>query len=466
MPSFNIRINKIKEEIILFFSFLLSSVVSFIFFDSNKFYLAFPLIVLASLGAYVLISLIKRERGIEIFDAGAILIAITFLYCFFPLLSYALNGFENTIFVDNRFKEHSMNPIKMGNHSWNHIIYFFSLSFGYLYTRPKRKTVAFRDQLLKKTDNSEIFLGFFLLAMISAYQIIIPILFGETFPYFIKQLNNASSALFFVMSIWFFTICLVKDNALFKILLFFYVIFEFYKLIFGLSGRTWFFLHLLSLVILYHRIVNPISVKKLSIYFPLLFIFFLAIGYARTSQLGILNVAGFFTGNEEFTSLFATSYDVKMILSNEVSSTQVPLSILWYDFIGLIPSQFLPFEKIDPASWYIRITGYEGEGVGFGFGAISQAMLGFGKIDLFIRGAITGIFYGYLHKILNREQTSIWAIVIYVYLAIMSYQTFRAGTGYPFYFIIYYALPCFLYLKFFYLSSKKRHQQNFEIYEK
>ena len=100
------------------------------------------------------------------------------------------------------------------------------------------------------------------------------------------------------------------------------------------------------------------------------------------------------------------------------------------------------------AQWYLYLNGWEDDGVGFGFGAISQGVLGWGKLDLLIRGLVTGAFFGLLHRTVNNKEVSIWSIVFYVFVAIKGYQTFRAGTGYILYFILYQTLYCALvYLK-------------------
>ena len=191
----------------------------------------------------------------------------------------------------------------------------------------------------------------------------------------------------------------------------------------------------------------------------LLFIFpllsFLLFGYIRTGQTSVLSLAGFFTGNEEFTSLFATSYDLKTRLQELPITGKVPFSVTNFDYIALIPSQFLPFEKIDGASWYIRFIGLEGTGYGAGFGVISQAIVGFGKSELILRGILIGYIFSRLHKLVTQDQISIWQLVIYTYFAIQSYHIMRNGTGYLLYFFVYFILPCLFVLKFFSFSSRR-----------
>ena len=113
------------------------------------------------------------------------------------------------------------------------------------------------------------------------------------------------------MSIWFFAVTFTKwNNKLFRILLFAYLVFEIVKLILGMSGRTWFALHALAFGLLYHRLIKPFNTRELLIY-AFAFLLFLLFGYIRTGQSSVISAGlGFFTGNEEFTALFATAYDV------------------------------------------------------------------------------------------------------------------------------------------------------------
>ena len=111
----------------------------FVFLNQEQTALLIPLISLVSIGFFCPILFNESRRKIELFDAGALLIAITSLYSIFPLMSFAFNGFETTVLVDNRFKENQMTASKMGLFAWNHVIYLASLTFSYLYFRLKIK---------------------------------------------------------------------------------------------------------------------------------------------------------------------------------------------------------------------------------------------------------------------------------------------------------------------------------------
>jgi len=236
-----------------------------------------------------------------------------------------------------------------------------------------------------------------------------------------------------------------------------YLFFELIKVVTGISGRSWFVIHIIALALMYHRLIKPFSTKQLVVYILLFLFLFLLVGFVRTGQSSsIVGVLGFFTGNEEFTALFATAYDLHMQKNILQTVGEIPFAVSTFDFNSIIPSQFLPFEKMSQAQWYLHLNGWEDDGVGFGFGAISQGILGWGKLDLLIRGLVTGALFGLLHKTVSNKNVSIWSLVFYVFIAIKGYQTFRAGTGYMLYFVVYQFLPCYLIIKFLLISSSKR----------
>ena len=75
------------------------------------------------IGFIFIFYLIRIEGRLEVFDAGAILIGITILYSVFPLLSFALNGFEVNIFTEGRLRNYRISSQEMAEHSVNHSFY-------------------------------------------------------------------------------------------------------------------------------------------------------------------------------------------------------------------------------------------------------------------------------------------------------------------------------------------------------
>ncbi len=441
----------------IFWISLLTIIFAYLSFTfSEHLFLLFTMFSFITIGLVFLFYLIRIEGRLEVFDAGAILIAITILYSLFPLLSFAVNGFEVNIFTEGRLRNYRISSQEMAEHSVNHLIYIIALTLSYMYFRPQKNLITFENQSFEPINSSEIFIGILFYIALNVALTLLLYAFPEDPPYFVRQILNNFSALTFVMSIWFFALTLInRKNKFFASLLFIYLFYEFAKVILGLSGRSWFFIHMLGLFFLYHRIVKPFSGSQIFYIFLIALSSFLLFGYIRTGQTAILSAAGFFTGNEEFSSLFATSYDLKIRLQEFTYNETVPFSVTNFDYIALIPSQFLPFEKIDGPSWYIKLIGLQGTGYGAGFGVISQSIVGFGKLELIIRGILIGFIFSFLHRFVTRRKISIWRLVIYTYFAIQSYHIMRNGTGYLLYFFVYFILPCFFILKFFSFSSRR-----------
>ena len=441
---------------ILWISILVIFFASLVFAFSEHLFLLASMFSIIAIGFVFLFYLIRIEGRLEVFDAGAILIGITILYSVFPLLSFALNGFEVNLFTEGRLRNYRISSQEMAEHSLNHLIYILSLTFSYMFFRPNKNLMAFEKQRFEPINSSEIFIGILFYVALQMILSLLVFAFPENPPYFVRQILNNFSALTFVMSIWFFALTLLnRKNKLFVSLLFIYIFYEFIKVISGLTGRTWFFIHMLGLFFLYHRIVKPFSGSQIFYLFIIALASFLLFGYIRTGQTSVLSIAGFFTGNEEFSSLFATTYDLKIRLQNMPVNETVPFSVTNFDYIALIPSQFLPFEKIDGPSWYVRLIGLEGTGYGAGFGVISQALVGFGKVELILRGILIGFVFASLHRLVTQNEISIWRLVIYAYFAIQSYHIMRNGTGYLLYFFVYFIFPCLIVLKFFTFSSRR-----------
>ena len=144
----------------------------------------------------------------------------------------------------------------------------------------------------------------------------------------------------------------------------------------------------------------------------------------------------------------ATAQDIYM--RKEVLGTlyDIPWQVYFDDIIHSIPSQLLPFEKIDLSTWYLQVLDIYGQGVGLMFGVIAQGIVGGGIIELIIRGILTGAFFGWLHNHYLKHTDSYWVLVLYIFLGIKSYYIIRASTGYLLYFIIYIYLPALLAVKF------------------
>ena len=127
----------------------------------------------------------------------------------------------------------------------------------------------------------------------------------------------------------------------------------------------------------------------------------------------------------EFQSMFATAYDI-------YSMRRQPYTIPWHiyanDFIRIIPSQFLPFEKLAiQANGILSLIGLPRHtGVGFmPIWVISQGIIGLDWIELAIRGVVLGSLGCILHNWYKRNSNRASVTLIYLFACTWSYYTFQ-----------------------------------------
>jgi hypothetical protein len=145
------------------------------------------------------------------------------------------------------------------------------------------------------------------------------------------------------------------------------------------------------------------------------------------------------SANNEFQSLLGTSFDVYKMVER---GTDIPPILAFNDFTPMLPpQQLLPFQKISGADWYLIQIGQDGTGVGFMWSVISQSLIGFGLVELVVRGVVLGWFLAQIHHWYQRRYTKFLPTVIYVVLCLASLGTFRDTTGSILWFIWWALIP-------------------------
>ena len=216
-----------------------------------------------------------------------------------------------------------------------------------------------------------------------------------------------------------------------------------------LGARSSAVLLLLTMGLLYHRVVKPLNARAIFVGGTALLVGFLVLGAIRTG----FSARDALTGTNEFQSLFTTAFDIQQ--RKGLGPMAVPWQIYFTDIYLLIPSQLLPFEKLDPSAWYLDLIGQQNAGIGYMFGVMAQAAVGFGRIELAVRGAVLGLVLGMLHRWYVRHSTGYWATLFYLYVSIWTYYTFRATTLWLVHFIVYEFVPVMFVAKFLELLFRR-----------
>jgi len=113
----------------------------------------------------------------------------------------------------------------------------------------------------------------------------------------------------------------------------------------------------------------------------------------------------------------------------------------------LPPQQLVPFEKVAASEWYLRELGLSGTGKGLMWGVITQSIVGFDWLELALRGALLGYILARIHRWYLKHQTGFMETLVYMFLCLKVYYTFRDTTFYLLANIVWEIIPFYILLR-------------------
>ena len=206
----------------------------------------------------------------------------------------------------------------------------------------------------------------------------------------------------------------------------------------------------LAAVFAYHRMVRPLTLKVAAACGGALLVAAVGYGLARDAAYARPGVDSrrpvpVAAATNEFQALFATGYDLYRRQLD--GSLEVPPALRFRELYQLVPSQLLPFYKWDAGEWYVTLIDEQGKGTGYLFGIVSQAVIGWGWLELVARGAALGALCAVLQRWYIRRARNWWVTLSYVFLCLWIYYAFREITLAPLYFVVYRLLTGILILR-------------------
>lgn len=409
--------------------------------DSGNQLLLLVLTTLILLFWFVLWSLYRIEGKVPLFDVGFILISITTLYSIYPLLGFWLSGFEWSDISDGRLRKYKPSSAELSLFVLHNLVYLCGIILSYMTIRKRNPITS--AALTTEVDKRYVYAAFILYFLIEVW--FLHRMLGIQVPYIFLQIGHNLSWVRFVCAITIIYVAIRKwDKPVWRYGLFVYLLYVFLTLFLSGGGRTVFFLIAMATIMFYHRYVKAISFMVAIVGFMIAITLFNFWGFHKVHLLQYADNYSLWTASNEFFSLLGTAYDI--YLRKEVFDTlgEIPMQIYFNDIVLQVPSQFLPFEKISTSDWYLEILGLRGTGVGLMFGVISQGVISGGLTGLFVRGLVVGLFTALMHNWYLRHQNSLWVNVSYVFISVRIYYTYRAGSGYILYDVIYRLIPALL----------------------
>jgi hypothetical protein len=421
--------------------------------------MAWPAVAIAATVLMYVMVLWSRDGALPMFDMGTLCMLSIGVYSLMPLVGFILMAGHWHEQTDNRLFNYDFQPTELAAFGWRYALYTVSFAAAYLYFRGKfRTTLSVPVRLPGPTTQVAVFL---VLGSLYALKLFLKVAYGydpegmsysdlagyyaamQSKPYLVRQLGHNVLGMQTAAHQAVLALLLIQWRKRWcRWALFGWLAFEVTTTAVRMGSRAAAVLLLLAAAVLYHRLVRPIGFKTAIAGGSLLFVSFLLAGAIRFgSSPG--HVDHLLVGANEFQGLFTTAFDIyKRKELGEFRS--VPWQLYISDFVLVIPSQLLPFPKIDGSDWYLSLIGFTGRGVGYMFGVTSQAVLGLDWPEFALRGVVLAGVLALLQRWYARHSSSYWLMLLCLFVSIYTYYTFRASTFYFVYFVVYRWVPFYL----------------------
>ena len=414
---------------------------------------------------YVILSEVRVQDGrVSAHDVGVACVVASGLYAGMPLLAFRLTGMIWGPLTDTRLRVLAPTPEAWGTFGWGAVIYLSALGTAYVWFR--RTSVRIRDHV-SSPDSSHaaaVVCCFILLrAILAGVESITHVVLSPSYvdyadaiarrtqlPYWSQQVVNvvvnvASTLRFFVIGVaysrW-------RSRSV-RMVFYAWVAGEVVAAAARMGARGNAVLLLLGATVLYDRMIRPMPVRRLALFGCVILLGFTLAGMMRSSDgdvgLYLTSSDAFWSGVSEFPAIAVTAFDLAVRKQANVLG-QVPWQAQFGEFFAIIPSQLLPFQKIDLSLWYVDVIGNNGT-TGYMFGVIAQSVIGWGWPELFVRGVFLGWALGLFHRAYLRRQTDFTWTMLYTFVTVWSFYTYRSNTLSPLVMIVYWFVPATLMVK-------------------
>lgn len=426
-----------------------------------------PLVSLLLLAVIYVAVMIRRDKRVPVFELGSMFVLAVTAYGAVPLMNFLAGGLEWQTYADPRLVNYAPSAEEVGAFAWQHVALLASFIVAYLWirkaSRPLKRTPLSMDRptivaivaiWLSLVVFFWVMAHFFGLSYDQSYANMSAGIgpgLGQNLPLIVRQVSHNLRGML-TLEKQLLLIILISGWSVFRnrVLVVLLLGFEVSMILTRFYGRTELMIVLLTSVLLYDLFVRPLSMKLVVGTITLALVGVVIYGAVRdivvTQSQGrrsaaSAEVSSLETNNNEFQVLWANAFDLHK--RRELGTLQVPWQIYVSDLYMVIPSQLLPFEKLDPSLWYIDVMG-DRSGIGFMFGILAQASLGWGWIELVIRGIFLGLMLAGIHRWYARHQGSFWSTALYMFILVWLFYSVRSTMLYWTYFVLYSFVPTML----------------------
>lgn len=384
------------------------------------------------------VQLARRNKEVPVDEIGTWYVALVTLYAAVPLLVYLIVGGEYSFLSDLRLFAAQPSATRVVRIALYYDLHLATFAAVYLWTRAR----SYPEMEFASPGNTRKFVIVGLwLASVALIPLVLPQVTGAagyaesyaqiaSLPLGVRQIFRLHQGTQFVLTVALVIVVFSNFRRLWWILPIWLTNLA-YLTVRGGGARASLMVSFAASLVLYHRYVRPFTWRRAILIGATGVVLFLGLGVLRTyrqvqsaAEVGAISPVSVSGG--EFEALFANAVDLeeRMRLSGNAG---VPPQRYASEILAAVPSQFLPFKKIDLADWYAASFYPEARelGHGFAFGVIAQSLVGYGLLELVLRGALLGFIFARLHGYYRRNSGSFWVTVLYVWLIVWAYNSFR-----------------------------------------
>jgi hypothetical protein len=400
----------------------------------------------------------RRQHLIPWFEIGAVYAAVVTLYTVYPLFGFLAIGGNYAVTNDNRLWVLQPGAQQVGEIAWLYVCHLGAFVAAYLVVRgrltlvqrplrsPTLAVFVAVGALYLAIQGFTIFVGLFYDTSANSYlgtylvQRRLPLLLAQGF----SHLNGMKHALAIVL-----LAALFSRYPRTRPVIVWWIVVTALISVTRLASRTELVLLVLASAMMYQLVVRPLPLRVVSAVAAVGLIGFIAFGFLRH---GLVPDGG--SGFNAFA--YASEFEVLMANAIDLAQKQsigslgiLPDGFHLADLTGLVPQQLAPFQKVDPAEWYVSTfyPVYAAQGGGLAFGTIAEAVLTGGWLSAAARGAALGFCFAKIHRFYVSQASNYWVLAAYVWLTSLSYQAFRNRTFVLLLLFVYRFLPAMIGVK-------------------
>jgi hypothetical protein len=416
----------------------LAMIVASLFFQSAPMRaVTLPLYATIVIGVLFFARLAPAGRPAPVVDIGSWYLLAAIVYTVLPLIVYIVLGLQYTVLNDNRLLALQPSPFEVGRIAWMYVVHLGAFAGAYLAVRSTTLESIPRPE---PVSQSRFAIGLIVWVTTALVTTVMTYRLGPStyessivaigsLPLVVRQTLKLADGIGTVAAIV-TAVALLSRSRRWRLLIWAWPLFHLLVAFQTGGSRTGAVVALSICTLLYHLMVRPLSTRAALIGGSIAVIGFLALGSYRTyRQLSQTSVASIQADGGEFESLFANAIDLDArVRSGQVTGVSAELYVS--DLVAPIPSQVLPFKKVDLSEWYASrfYPAQLEKGSGFAFGVIPQSIIGFGWFDLVWRGALLGLLFARLHAYFSRNGQRLWVTVLYLWAIVFCYQSFRSSS--------------------------------------